>query len=176
MNNMGLGMRIRTLVVGLVLSLMATDLFAASDVQSVRLWRAPDNTRLVFDLSGPVEHKIFTLTAPDRLVIDVTGATLKAELDKLALQNTPVASCAPVSTMPTRCAWWSTCTHPFRRRASAWRPTSSMDTVWWSICSTRPLRPVPPPSPGDRHAVHPGCSGLADSARGEAAGHLGWQA
>ena len=92
MNNMGLGMRIRTLVVGLVLSLMATDLFAASDVQSVRLWRAPDNTRLVFDLSGPVEHKIFTLTAPDRLVIDVTGATLKAELDKLALQNTPVAS------------------------------------------------------------------------------------
>ena len=49
MNNMGLGMRIRTLVVGLVLSLMATDLFAASDVQSVRLWRAPDNTRLVFD-------------------------------------------------------------------------------------------------------------------------------
>ncbi len=92
MNNMGLGMRIRTLIGGLVLLLMATDLHAASDVQSVRLWRAPDNTRLVFDLSGPVEHKIFTLTAPDRLVIDVTGATLKAELDKLPLKNTPVAS------------------------------------------------------------------------------------
>ncbi|MCD1609378.1 N-acetylmuramoyl-L-alanine amidase [Pseudomonas kunmingensis] len=89
---MGLGMRIRTLIGGLVLLLMATDLHAASDVQSVRLWRAPDNTRLVFDLSGPVEHKIFTLTAPDRLVIDVTGATLKAELDKLPLKNTPVAS------------------------------------------------------------------------------------
>ncbi|WP_104099018.1 N-acetylmuramoyl-L-alanine amidase [Stutzerimonas kunmingensis] len=92
MNNMGLGTRIRTLIGGLVLLLMATDLHAASDVQSVRLWRAPDNTRLVFDLSGPVEHKIFTLTAPDRLVIDVTGATLKAELDKLPLKNTPVAS------------------------------------------------------------------------------------
>ncbi|HCH78327.1 MAG TPA: N-acetylmuramoyl-L-alanine amidase, partial [Pseudomonas sp.] len=85
-------MRIRTLIGGLVLLLVATDLHAASDVQSVRLWRAPDNTRLVFDLSGPVEHKIFTLTAPDRLVIDVTGATLKAELDKLPLKNTPVAS------------------------------------------------------------------------------------
>ncbi|MGE6190011.1 MAG: N-acetylmuramoyl-L-alanine amidase [Gammaproteobacteria bacterium HGW-Gammaproteobacteria-9] len=85
-------MRIRTFIGGLALLLMATDLLAVSDVQSVRLWRAPDNTRLVFDLSGPVEHKIFTLTAPDRLVIDVTGATLKAELDKLALQNTPVAS------------------------------------------------------------------------------------
>lgn len=92
MNNMGLGMRIRALVVGLALSLMAADLFAASDVQSVRLWRAPDNTRLVFDLSGPVEHKVFTLTAPDRLVIDVSGATLKASLDQLPLQNTPVAA------------------------------------------------------------------------------------
>ena len=92
MNYMGLGMRIRTLIGGLVLLLIAADVLASSDVQSVRLWRAPDNTRLVFDLSGPVEHKIFTLTAPDRLVIDVTGATLKAELDKLALQNTPVAS------------------------------------------------------------------------------------
>lgn len=92
MNNMGLGMRIRTLIGGLALLLVASDLFAASDVQSVRLWRAPDNTRLVFDLSGPVEHKIFTLTAPDRLVIDVTGANLKAQLDQLALKNTPVAA------------------------------------------------------------------------------------
>ncbi|KRW66848.1 N-acetylmuramoyl-L-alanine amidase [Pseudomonas sp. TTU2014-105ASC] len=85
-------MRIRTLIGGLALLLVASDLFAASDVQSVRLWRAPDNTRLVFDLSGPVEHKIFTLTAPDRLVIDVTGANLKAQLDQLALKNTPVAA------------------------------------------------------------------------------------
>ncbi|MBK3869384.1 AMIN domain-containing protein [Pseudomonas stutzeri] len=85
-------MRIRTLVGGLLLSLIATDLLAASDVQSVRLWRAPDNTRLVFDLSGPVEHKIFTLTAPDRLVIDVSGATLKAPLNQLPLDNTPVAA------------------------------------------------------------------------------------
>ena len=92
MNNMGLGMRIRTLIGGFALLLVAADLFAASDVQSVRLWRAPDNTRLVFDLSGPVEHKIFTLTAPDRLVIDVTGANLKAQLDQLALKNTPVAA------------------------------------------------------------------------------------
>ena len=92
MNNMGLGMRIRTLIGGLALLLVAADLFAASEVQSVRLWRAPYNARLVFDLSGPVEHKIFTLTAPDRLVIDVTGANLKAQLDQLALKNTPVAA------------------------------------------------------------------------------------
>ena len=43
-------------------------------VQNLRLWRAPDNTRLVFDLSGSVEHHVFTLENPYRLVIDLDNA------------------------------------------------------------------------------------------------------
>lgn len=69
---------------------LAVEVFAASDVRSVRLWRAPDNTRLVFDLSGPVQHSVFTLSAPDRIVIDVGGAKLVTQLDQLALSNTPI--------------------------------------------------------------------------------------
>lgn len=91
MNNMGLGMRMRALVSGLVLMLAAVQALAASDVQSVRLWRAPDNTRLVFDLSGPVQHKVFTLTAPDRIVIDVDGGNLPKPFEQLALKNTPIS-------------------------------------------------------------------------------------
>ena len=84
-------MRIRALASGLAFMLAAVQVFAASDVQSVRLWRAPDNTRLVFDLSGPVEHKVFTLTAPDRIVIDVDGGELPKPFDQLPLQNTPIS-------------------------------------------------------------------------------------
>ena len=62
----------------------------AASVDGVRLWRAPDHTRLVFDLSGPVEHKIFTLDNPDRLVIDIAGSTLSARLAGLSLKGTPV--------------------------------------------------------------------------------------
>jgi len=91
MNNMGLGMRMRALVSGLVLMLAAVQVLAASDVQSVRLWRAPDNTRLVFDLSGPVQHNVFTLTAPDRIVIDVDGGNLPKPFEQLALKNTPIS-------------------------------------------------------------------------------------
>ncbi|SEI05769.1 N-acetylmuramoyl-L-alanine amidase [Stutzerimonas xanthomarina] len=91
MNIMGLGMRMRALVSGLALMLAAMQVLAASDVQSVRLWRAPDNTRLVFDLSGPVQHKVFTLTAPDRIVIDVDGGNLPKPFDQLPLQNTPIS-------------------------------------------------------------------------------------
>ncbi|NOR41411.1 MAG: AMIN domain-containing protein [Gammaproteobacteria bacterium] len=44
------------------------------DIKSVRLWAAPDHTRVVFDTSGTASHKISTLTNPDRLVIDVSNA------------------------------------------------------------------------------------------------------
>ena len=85
-------MRIGALVtaVGVLLAALAAEALAASDVRGVRLWRAPDNTRLVFDLSGPVQHSVFTLAAPDRIVIDVSGAKLATSLDQLSLANTPI--------------------------------------------------------------------------------------
>lgn len=85
-------MRIGALVtaVGVLLAALAAEALAASDVRGVRLWRAPDNTRLVFDLSGPVQHSVFTLAAPDRIVIDVNGAKLATSLEQLSLANTPI--------------------------------------------------------------------------------------
>lgn len=92
-NNMGMGMRLRAWLTGLIVLLtVSAQAYAASDVRSVRLWRAPDNTRLVFDLSGPVQHNVFTLSAPDRIVIDVTGARLATSFDQLSLGNTPITS------------------------------------------------------------------------------------
>jgi N-acetylmuramoyl-L-alanine amidase len=95
-------MRIRALVavVGLLLTVLAVDALAVSQVKSVRLWRAPDNTRLVFDLSGPVEHSVFTLSSPDRLVIDINGATLDGPL-KLSTANTPITSMRSAQRTPT---------------------------------------------------------------------------
>src|SRR3989344_3941463 len=49
-------------------------------VQHLRVWRAPDHTRLVFDVSGPVEHHLFTLQNPDRLVVDIDNARLAEPL------------------------------------------------------------------------------------------------
>jgi N-acetylmuramoyl-L-alanine amidase len=45
-------------------------------VQGVRLWAAPDSTRVVLDVSGPVDHKLFTLEGPDRLVLDLKNASI----------------------------------------------------------------------------------------------------
>lgn len=53
-------------------------------VQNLRQWRAPDHTRLVFDLSGPLEHRVFNLQDPPRVVIDMEGATLNEPLPTLS--------------------------------------------------------------------------------------------
>jgi len=63
----------------------------ATQVRDLRIWRAPDHTRLVLDLSGPAEHKILELSNPRRLVIDLANTSLVASYDDLALDNTPIA-------------------------------------------------------------------------------------
>ncbi|HWK53201.1 MAG TPA: N-acetylmuramoyl-L-alanine amidase [Hyphomicrobiales bacterium] len=62
----------------------------AAVVESVRTYRAPEYTRLVFDLDKPLSHKIFTLEDPDRVVIDLIDANLDGRLDKLDLDDTPI--------------------------------------------------------------------------------------
>ncbi|WP_299182527.1 N-acetylmuramoyl-L-alanine amidase [uncultured Neptuniibacter sp.] len=62
----------------------------AAAINNVRMWIAPDHARLVFDMSGPAEHKVFTLNNPDRIVLDVKDSTLKADLNKLNLGKSPV--------------------------------------------------------------------------------------
>jgi N-acetylmuramoyl-L-alanine amidase len=47
---------------------------APTTVKDVRVWAGPDATRLVFDLSGPVEHELLTLQNPARVVLDISAA------------------------------------------------------------------------------------------------------
>jgi N-acetylmuramoyl-L-alanine amidase len=65
---------------------------SATQIRNARLWRTDDKLRLVFDLSGPVQYKTFTLSAPERLIIDLSGAQLTGDFSQLALANTPIRS------------------------------------------------------------------------------------
>ena len=64
----------------------------AVEVHDVRLWRAPDHTRIVFDLTGSTEHSLLVLSNPRRIVIDIQDAKLRADLAALKLAKTPVTS------------------------------------------------------------------------------------
>jgi N-acetylmuramoyl-L-alanine amidase len=72
-------------------ALLLPSILWAADIESVRLWRAPDSTRLVLDLSTAAEHNLFALNNPNRLVIDLRDSQLKTQFDKLELVNTPIS-------------------------------------------------------------------------------------
>jgi N-acetylmuramoyl-L-alanine amidase len=74
----------------IVLFFLTTGTVSAANVEDVRLWRAPDHTRIVFDLSAPADHKLMVLSSPRRIVLDIQDASLKSDLGFLALANTPV--------------------------------------------------------------------------------------
>ncbi|WDE14438.1 N-acetylmuramoyl-L-alanine amidase [Thalassomonas haliotis] len=43
---------------------------AANSIKGLRVWPAPESTRIVFDLSKKPDYKYFSLSSPQRLVID----------------------------------------------------------------------------------------------------------
>ncbi|MET0777938.1 MAG: N-acetylmuramoyl-L-alanine amidase [Pseudomonas mandelii] len=65
---------------------------SAAQIRNARLWRSDDKLRLVFDLSGPVQYKTFSLSAPERLIVDLRGASLIGDFSQLALGNTVIRS------------------------------------------------------------------------------------
>ena len=65
---------------------------SAAQIRKARLWRSDEKLRLVFDLSGPVRYRTFTLIAPERLIIDVSGANLNGDFSELALNGTVIRS------------------------------------------------------------------------------------
>lgn len=76
-----------TRVLAFIALLVMSPILLAAEIAGVRLWTAPDHTRLVFDASAPAQHKVFSLTGPDRLVIDFEAASLAAGFDAVAIKD-----------------------------------------------------------------------------------------
>ncbi len=74
-----------------LLAVVSLQVQADSRINNLRIWPAPDHTRLVFDLSGPVEHRVFSLENPKRLVIDINDVRLQTNLGKTDLTSTPIS-------------------------------------------------------------------------------------
>ncbi|MBL4774613.1 MAG: N-acetylmuramoyl-L-alanine amidase [Mariprofundus sp.] len=71
----------------LLLPLWASAASSNTVIRDVRLWTAPDHTRLVFDLDQSMSYKLFRLHEPERIVIDMAQTHLKSDLKKLPLPD-----------------------------------------------------------------------------------------
>ena len=85
-----LPVRIGVAIVGVLGSLFLPPPVFAADVDAVRLWRAPDHTRVVLDLSASASFTSFTLENPDRFVVDLAKSQLKTPLSSLPVEGTPI--------------------------------------------------------------------------------------
>jgi len=56
-------------------------------INDIRLWTAPDHTRLVFDLDRSVSYEVFRLGDPERIVIDIRNVKLNADPSTLELPD-----------------------------------------------------------------------------------------
>ena len=113
-----------------VLVLLAGTAAAGGKVEGVRIWPAPDHTRLVFDTASQVSHNVFSLSSPDRLVIDLKNVALAADFDQVNLSGSPIKRIrsAPRNGDDLRVCWtWNPKSNP---AASCWIPTSNTAIVW----------------------------------------------
>ncbi|QJQ97075.1 MULTISPECIES: N-acetylmuramoyl-L-alanine amidase [Halomonadaceae] len=64
----------------------------AAQVENIRLWAAPDHSRLVFDLSSAASASVFTLDSPDRLVIDLDDMGMQADPAGINLEGSAISA------------------------------------------------------------------------------------
>jgi len=74
----------------LMLLLSISGVISAANIESARVWRSPEKTRIVFDVDESVTHSMFMLENPMRVVIDVDNSHLGQSLSELSLLNTPI--------------------------------------------------------------------------------------
>jgi N-acetylmuramoyl-L-alanine amidase len=74
----------RTLLAVCVLfSALGSTLAQAAVIHDIRMWHAPERSRIVFDMDKGAKFKVFTLANPDRVVIDLPGTRLKGNMPAL---------------------------------------------------------------------------------------------
>jgi len=64
----------------------------AADIEDARFWRDDEYSRLVFDAGEALEYSVFMLEDPYRVVIDISDARLRVNLDAIDFSGSTVRS------------------------------------------------------------------------------------
>jgi N-acetylmuramoyl-L-alanine amidase len=80
-------MIMRALILWLVIGVGSNAAFAAQ-LKNISVAQQVNTTTLYFTIDGPFTHKLFTLTNPNRVVVDLNGTRLSTNLNSLGLTNT----------------------------------------------------------------------------------------
>ncbi len=74
----------------LALCLLGPAVAWAAQIKEMRVWPQPGTTRVVFDLSGPIDYKAFTVESPNRLVLDIQKSQVTMKAPRFDWAQTPI--------------------------------------------------------------------------------------
>lgn len=77
-------LRVTLKYIALLILLWIPSAHATIAITSTRVWPAQEYTRLTIESKKPIRHNMFTISNPDRLVIDLENVELGEPLNKLA--------------------------------------------------------------------------------------------
>jgi N-acetylmuramoyl-L-alanine amidase len=80
---------LKFLLLALALIVAAPSLSAAESILASRVWPAQEYTRVTLESARPIKHQFFFVTNPERLVVDLEGMELDAELKALPAKVGP---------------------------------------------------------------------------------------
>lgn len=93
---------IRAVFFPFLLALTLAPSFAfANALEGIRVWPSPDDTRVVIDLTSEVDYSYFTLSSPERLVVDLKNTSLNTKLP-LSITDSPILKKIRKSTPPSK--------------------------------------------------------------------------
>ncbi len=96
-----LGFKCRIVCWVLLSGLVTCSAAYANALKSFRVWPSPDETRVVMDLSSEAHFTYFTLSNPERLVVDLKDTTLSAKLP-VSVHKSPVLNKIRKSSAPEK--------------------------------------------------------------------------
>ncbi|MDC5840128.1 N-acetylmuramoyl-L-alanine amidase [Vibrio europaeus] len=73
----------------------------ANALEGIRVWPSPDETRVVIDLSSEADYSYFTLSSPERLVVDLKKTSLSTKLP-INVTDSPVLKKIRKSSPPNK--------------------------------------------------------------------------
>ncbi len=80
---------------------LAPSFVFANALEGIRVWPAPDETRVVIDLSSEADYSYFTLSSPDRIVVDLKKTSLNTKLP-ISVTDSPVLKRIRKSSPPSK--------------------------------------------------------------------------
>lgn len=80
-------MKVWKLLIVISMLCLAQSVSARDTIDGIRIWPAPENTRVVLDISATPDYSYFSLSSPQRLVIDLKNIKNAASLQNLAKKD-----------------------------------------------------------------------------------------